>query len=40
MFAFKFCNCYNKVNDISFTYNFDNVLIDNMCTFHVATTFY
>ena len=35
-----FFNCYNKVNEISFTYNFDHVLIYIICKFLVATTFY
>ena len=37
---FIFFNCYNEVSEISFTYNFDHVLIYITCKFHVATTFH
>ena len=35
-----FLNSYNKLNEISLHYNFDHVLIYNMCKCHVFTTFY
>ena len=37
---FKSLNLYNKVNEISITYNYDHVLIYIMCKFHVATSFH
>ena len=32
--------CYNKLNELSFTYNVDHVLINIMCKFHTPTTFH
>ena len=39
MFFLKFLNCCNKLNAISFTYNFIDVLI-YVCKYHVSTTFH
>ena len=33
-------NYYNKVNEISFSYNLDHILIFMMYKFYVATTFH
>ena len=38
-YVFFLKNCYNKLNGLSFTYNFDHVLIYSICKFHVPTTF-
>ena len=39
MFKKKF-TCDNKVNETSFMYNFEHILIYIMGKFHVATTFH
>ena len=39
MFIILF-NCYNKINEISFTYNLDHILMYIMCKFHASTIFH
>ena len=39
VFSF-FLNCSNKLNKLSFTYNFDHVLIYMMCKCYTSTTFF
>ena len=35
-----FLNCYNQLNELSFTYRFDHVLSYCVCKFHGSTTFH